>query len=121
MTRPSQWPPCPFDASERDFIRREFSVRFGQSPRLADGIFLRTWRSGPQVNQPKVPLVVRRMLARGLLVLQPAQMGMRAFFTEAGFAALRSLAADRRLLSPQAFAHLHDELGLSEQDPSITA
>jgi hypothetical protein len=121
MTRPSQCPPCPFDASEREFIRREFCVRFGQSPRLADGIFLRTWRSGPQMNQPKVPLVARRMLTRGLLVLQPAQMGMRAFFTEAGLVALRSLAADRRLLSPQAFAHLRDELGISDQEPSITA
>jgi hypothetical protein len=120
MTRPSQCQPCPFDASEREFIRREFSVRFGQSPRLADGT-LRTWRSGPQRNQPKLPLTARRMLARGLLVLQPAQMGMRAFFTEAGYAALRSLAADRRLLSPQAFAHLRDELGLSDQESSITA
>src|SRR5215470_7236515 len=47
--------PCPFDAREREFIRREFGVHFGQPSYLADGILLRTWRSGPEKNQPKLP------------------------------------------------------------------
>jgi hypothetical protein len=31
-----------------------FCVRFGSPPRLADGIHLRVWRSGPLAGQPKV-------------------------------------------------------------------
>jgi len=44
-----------FTASERDLIRRELGIHFSQYPSLADGIFLRTWRAGPQKNQPKIP------------------------------------------------------------------
>ena len=36
----------------------------------------------------------------------------RAFFTEAGLAALRQLVLDRRAMDPERFAHLRAELGL---------
>jgi hypothetical protein len=45
--------PSPFTPAEREFIRQEFGRRFGQDPALADGIFLRVWRTGPRAGQPK--------------------------------------------------------------------
>ena len=35
-------PPCPFTPAERILIRNHFIIRFGQAPRLQDGISLRT-------------------------------------------------------------------------------
>jgi hypothetical protein len=40
--------------------------RFGQEPDLASGLFLRTWRDGPQKGQPKIPKAIQSMLDRGL-------------------------------------------------------
>jgi hypothetical protein len=112
-------PPSPFDAAERALLRLEFSPRFGQAPSLADGIWLRTWRSGAKAGQPKIPAAAASMLARGLLELRPAAGpgGIRAYFTEAGYAALRLLAQDRRALNPKQYAHVRHELGL-EPDPA---
>ena len=110
-------PPCPFTAPERELIRRELSVHFATYPSVADGIFLRTWRAGPQAGQPKLPPAIRSMLERGLVELRPD--GHRrltcAFFTEAGVAALRELAQDRRALHPVRFAHIRRELGLDAE------
>jgi hypothetical protein len=107
----------PFTAPERDLIRRELSVHFSTHPSVADGIFLRTWRAGPQAGQPKLPPAIRSMLERGLVELRPD--GHRrltcAFFTEAGIAALRELAQDRRALDPVRFAHIRRELGLDAE------
>ena len=61
--------PSPFTASERDLIRREMGMHFGQYPSLAEGLFLRTWRGGPQKGEPKIPPAVQSMLARGLVEL----------------------------------------------------
>jgi hypothetical protein len=58
-SKPSQ---CSFTASERDLIRRKMGVQFSRYPSLADGIFLRTWRGGPQKNEPKIPPTVRTMM-----------------------------------------------------------
>ena len=112
-------PPSPFDAAERALLRLEFFPRFGQAPSLADGIWLRTWRTGAKAGQPKIPAAAASMLARGLLELQPAAGpgGTRAYFTEAGYAALRLLAQDRRALDPKQYAHVRQELGL-EPDPA---
>ena len=93
-------------------LRHEFLPRFGAAPRLADGIWLRTWRSGPQAGQPKVPPAVASMIARGLVELRPQRHGARVYFTEAGYAALRLLAQDRRALDPKQYAHVRQELGL---------
>jgi hypothetical protein len=67
MTRNAAQAPSLFTAPERDLIRREFARHFGAFPSLADGIFLRTWRAGPQAGQPKLPPAVRSMLERGLV------------------------------------------------------
>ena len=79
---------------------------------MADGIFLRTWRGGERRNQPKIPPAVQTMLERGLVELRSTKRGPRAFFTEAGLAALRQLVLDRRAMDPERFAHLRIDLGL---------
>lgn len=111
--------PCPFDQRERELIRSAFAAHFGQIASLSDGIFLRVWRSGPQKNQPKLPPAVRSMLARGLVEIGTGRYGPRAFFTAEGIAAMRLLAADRRLLNPAEYAHLRRELGLDPAAESI--
>jgi hypothetical protein len=111
----TQKPPTPFDAAERALLRLEFFPRFGQAPSLANGI----WRSGAKAGQPKIPAAAASMLARGVLELRPATGpgGIRAYFTAAGYAALRLLAQDRRALDPKQYAHVRQELGL-EPDPA---
>jgi hypothetical protein len=100
-------------AAERDLLRRALCVRFGSPPRLADGIHLRVWRSGPLAGQPKVPAAVQSMVERGLMTVAAGSSHMaRAYFTEAGLAALRWLASQRRGLDPVQFAHVRQELGL---------
>jgi hypothetical protein len=99
--------------AERDLIRREFCVRFGTPPRLADGILLRIWRSGPLTGQPKVPAAVQSLVERGLMVVQAKSAHLaRAYFTEAGLDTIRWLALQRRGLDPVSFAHVRRELGI---------
>src|SRR4051794_9332687 len=102
----------PFTAPERELLRRELCRHFGQDPVIADGIFLRSWRTGERRNQPKIPPAVHSMMERGLVELRTTNRGPRAFFTEAGLAALRQLVLDRRTMDPQRFGHLRAELGL---------
>ena len=89
--RASSPSPSPFTAPERELIRREMGMRFGQYPRLADGLFLRTWRGGPQRGEPKLPPAVQSMLARGLVEIRRERVGARAVFTAAGLEAVRQL------------------------------
>ena len=114
-------PPSPFTAEERELIRREMGVRFGQPPSVADGLFLRAWRGGERRGEPRLPPAVRSMLGRGLVEVRPGPVGHRAVFTEAGLAGLRRLLEDRRAMNPARFAHLRRELGLdapAEDDPA---
>jgi hypothetical protein len=104
-----------FSPAERDLIRREFGMHFGSYPSLTEGILLRVWRSGPLQGQPKVPSAVRSMLERGLVEVRKDRLWAHAIFTEAGLAALRTLAADRRFLPPDRFEHLRQELGLTAE------
>ena len=120
MTSPPARPPCLFTAPERDLIRRELGMRFSQFPSVAGGLFLRTWRSGPQAGQPKVPPPVRSMLERGLVTLRTDQRWTRAHFTPAGLDALREMARDRRLLDPVRYAHVRQELGLDAEEADGT-
>src|SRR3954462_12800169 len=100
-------PTSPFIQQERDLIRLELMPRFGQEPELANGLFLRTWRGGPQKGEPKIPKAMQGMLDRGLLEIRTNPMGRQAaFFTEAGLAALRLLLEDRRAMDPERFDHL---------------
>ena len=105
-------PSSSFTPRERELIRREFCRHFGQDPSVADGIFLRTWHSGPHKGEPKIPLAVQGLLDRGLVEVGPGRYGLRAVFTEAGLAELRALLKDRRAMDPERFAHLRRALGL---------
>jgi hypothetical protein len=98
-------------APERDLLRRELCVRFGTPPKVADGIFLRVWRSGPRTGQPKVPAAMQGMVDRSLMEVRAGSPHMaRAYFTAEGLAALRWLAAQQRRLDPVQFAHVRQEL-----------
>jgi hypothetical protein len=118
MPSRSKPPPLPpftaaaFTAPERELIRRELHPRFGQEPSVADGIMLRTWRGGPNAGQPKLPPAVHTMLDRGLVEIRTDGRWPAAYFTEAGIAALRRLAQDRRALDPTRYAHVRREFGL---------
>ena len=54
------------------------------------------------------------MLERGLVEVRNTNQWPRAFFTDAGMAALRQLVMDKRAMDPERFAHLRAELGLDE-------
>ncbi len=105
-------PSSSFTPRERELIRREFCRHFGQDPSVADGIFLRTWHSGPHKGEPKIPPAIQSLLDRGLVELGPGRFGPCALFTEAGLRELRALLEDRRAMDPERFAHLRRELGL---------
>lgn len=91
-------------------------IRFGQAPRLQDGISLRTWRGGDQAGQPKIPRTVADLLERGLVEIAPGRYGACARFTPAGLDALRAMARDRRAFDPKQYAHLQNELGPEAAD-----
>ena len=106
MSRRAEALPISFSANERELIRHEMGIHFSQYPSLADGIFLRTWRGGPQKNQPKIPAAVRTMMDRGLVEIRKTERGPCAFFTEAGLQELRRLLLDGRYMDQVRFAHL---------------
>jgi hypothetical protein len=112
-------PTSPFTPQERDLIRLELMPRFGQDPDLANGLFLRTWHSGPQKGQPKIPKAIQTMLDRGLVRIGTNPMGRpAAFFTETGLEGLRRLLQDRRLMDRERFDHLRRALGVDDQPAS---
>ena len=112
MSTPKTTAPAAFTPGERDYIRRELDQFFSTLPSVADGFQLRTWRGGPQAGQPKVPLVAKGLLERGLMRLQPIPWPPRLFFTETGLLPLRAMMADGRFANPKTFAHVRQELGI---------
>src|SRR3954464_13676881 len=106
-------PTSPFTQQERDLIRLELMPRFGQDPDLANGLFLRTWRNGPQKDEPKIPKAIQTMLGRGLVTIGTNPMGRpAAFFTEAGLEGLRLLLRDSRAMDSERYDYLWRELGV---------
>ena len=92
MSPSSKLPAPPFTPAERAWLRQELGVHFGAPPHIADGIFLRSWKSGSEKGRPKLPPAAQSMLARGLIEIRPARIGHTAFLTDSGLAALRLLA-----------------------------
>jgi hypothetical protein len=101
-----------FTTAERDYIRRNLDQFFSTLPTVADGFLLKTWRSGPQAGQPKVPLPAKGLIERGLMRIDTTQHWPRLLFTETGLGALRAMMADRRLADPARYAHIRQELGI---------
>jgi hypothetical protein len=56
----------PFTPRERDLIRLELMPRFGQSPELANGLFLRTWR-GAAEGSDEISRAIQSVLDWGLV------------------------------------------------------
>jgi hypothetical protein len=108
QTEPAPW----FTAGERNYIRGELDMVFSTLPTVAEGFQLRTWRGGPEAGKPKLPLIAKGLLDRGLMRLDTSQRLPRLFFTETGLAGLRAMIADRRLADPKKFAHIRRELGI---------
>jgi hypothetical protein len=101
-----------FTTAERDYIRRNLDQFFSTLPTVADGFMLKTWRSGPQAGQPKVPLPAKGLIERGLMQIDTAQRWPRLLFTETGLGALRAMMIDSRLANPEKYAHVRQELGI---------
>src|SRR5215213_3672513 len=96
----------PFNPAERDLIRLELMPRFGQEPDLANGLFLRTWRDGPQKGQPKIPKAIQTMLDRGLVqesrAMDPVRYGyLRRELGVTNYPPVKPEAAKRRGQSPR--------------------
>ena len=82
-------------AREREYIRRELDMFFSSLPSVAEEFMIRTWSTGPQAGQPKVPQVAADLIARELLRLDSTERRRpRLFFTEQGLVALRAMMAD---------------------------
>ena len=85
---------------------------FSTLPSVADGFHLKTWRGGPQANQPKIPPPVKTLIERGLMRIDTTGRLPRAFLTESGLVELRAMMANRRFVDPVKFAHVRQELGI---------
>jgi len=107
--------PSEFTPNERAYIRSELDQFFSTFPAIADGIQLRTWRTGERRDQPKLPPSAQSLLARDLVRLDTSGRLPRLFFTAAGLSALRRMFADKRLADPQKFAHVRRELGIDQR------
>lgn len=112
MTTPDSASSSDFSRSERVYIRHAFEQYFSTLPAVADGIPLRTWHSGPQKGEPKLPPPAKALLDRGLVRVDRSDAIPRLFFTAQGIAALRRMMANRRFAHPVRFAHVRRELGI---------
>ena len=117
MTKPQKTLATGFTTAEREYIRRELNMFFSTYPSVAEGFRLKSWRGGPQAEQPKIPPTAKGLLERGLMRLDTGGRLPRLFFTDAGLAELRAMMSDRRLADPAKFAHVRQELGI---DPQVT-
>lgn len=101
-----------FTAAERNLIRLEFMELRGGTRSLDEGIFLYRWAGGPSKGQPKLnKTAVQSLLARGLIEIIDPERGLPfARFTPAGFEALKRMAKNRQMLSPDRHQRLIEEL-----------
>jgi hypothetical protein len=107
-----------FTAAERAYIRSELDRYFTTLPTVAEGLMLRTWKTGPRAGQPKLGSAAQSLLDRGFVSLKADSRPPRLFFTATGLAALRVMMRDRRLADPERFAHIPVEVGI---DPPTDA
>jgi hypothetical protein len=107
-----------FTPAERAYIRSELDRYFTTLPTVAEGLMLRTWKTGPRAGQPKLGPAAQSLLDRGFVSLDPHSRLPRLFFTATGLAMLRAMMRDRRLADPEKFAHIRVELGI---DPPTEA
>ncbi|WP_207461252.1 hypothetical protein [Azospirillum sp. SYSU D00513] len=107
-----------FTPKERDLIRMEFMPRWNSARSIHDGIVVKRWVTGPNKSKPKPSATVPSMLDRGLLSMtDDGRHWLQANFTDAGFAALKRMAADKRALPPDLYQHLIDEITAQGDGP----
>jgi hypothetical protein len=58
-----------FTPAERAYIRSELDRYFTTLPTVAEGLMLRTWRTGPRAGQPKLGPAAQSLLDRGFVSL----------------------------------------------------
>jgi hypothetical protein len=104
--------PETFTPTERAYIRNELDRYFTTFPTVAEGLILRTWKTGPRAGQPKLGPAAQSLLDRGFASLDSQSRPPRLFFTASGLTALRAMMRDRRLADPEKFAHIRVELGI---------
>lgn len=95
------------NAKERALIRSKFMARFGTPPKLADGILVKRWATGPNKGKPKPSLTVQGMIDRGLMELPDDRGGhwLRARFGQTAGNLEDRRSRDRRRQWPR---RLHD-------------
>jgi hypothetical protein len=110
-----------FNAVERNYVRQQLDVFFSTLPTVAEGVQLRTWKTGTRKGAPKVPPAAQSLIDRGLMRLDTTGRSPLLFFTPEGLGALRRMMADPRLANPQKFAHIRRELGIDPPDGGADA
>lgn len=105
------------------YLRTELLPRFGVSPRLADGILLRSWKSGPLSGTPRLPPAIKSLAERGLVDIRQPSPGQpfRAFWTPSGLGALGEALRDRRSFNPGRYAHVSQELSANRGEEDATS
>ena len=121
MTTSDKAPVAVFTPGEREYIRRELDQFFSFFPSVAGGFALRTWRGGPQKDQPKLPPAAKSLIDRHLMRLDQSSKIPRLIFTTAGMAVLRQMMENRRFADPTKFAHVRQELGIDPTPESKAA
>jgi hypothetical protein len=101
-----------FTAAERVYIRSELDRYFTTLPTVAEGLMLRTWKTGPRAGQPKLGPAAQSLLDRRFVSLDPQSRPPRLFFTVIGLTAVRTMMRDHRFADPENFAHVRVELGI---------
>jgi hypothetical protein len=91
---------------------------FTTFPTVAEGLILRTWKTGPRAGQPKLGPAAQSLLDHGFVSLDANSKLPRLFFTPTGLTALRAMMRNGRLADPEKFAHIRVELGI---DPPAQA
>jgi len=99
--------------AELEFLKGRLSIQFGAAPRLADGVILKTWKSGPDKGKPRLPQAIQSLIERGMMtVATPPGSFPVANFTASGLQALQVALRSGR--DDGRFAHLMAELSLAE-------
>jgi hypothetical protein len=105
------------------YLRTELLPRFGVAPSLADGILLRSWKSGPLGGTPRLPPAIKSLAERGLVDIRQSSLGQpfRAFWTPSGLEALGEALRDRRSFNSDRYAHVSQELLATRGEKDVTS
>lgn len=103
--------PAPFTEAELEFLKRRFDVQFGEAPAILDGVVLKTWKSGEEKGKPKLPVPLKSLVERNLMIVDSAEGRMPAAkFTEQGLRALAHVLENDQAFSSVRFQHLRSQL-----------